>query len=50
VTFEVPVPVAVDGHTKRVAMTDGTGSVAVPAGADVQVDPKGWILRAGTKQ
>ena len=45
VTFEVPVPVRVDGKTRRVTMSDGTGSVAVPEGAEVAVDPKGWILR-----
>jgi len=45
VTFEVPVPVRVDGETRRVTMSDGTGSVAVPEGAEVAVDPKGWILR-----
>ena len=45
VTFEVPVPVRVDGETRRVMMSDGTGSVAVPKGAEVAVDPKGWILR-----
>lgn len=46
VLLEVPVPVRVNGTTQRVAMTGGTGSVAVPEGAEVQVDPKGWILRA----
>ncbi|PSQ86010.1 MAG: aminopeptidase, partial [Bacteroidetes bacterium QS_3_64_15] len=45
VTFDVPVPVRVDGETRRVAMSDGTGSIAVPEGAEVAVDPKGWILR-----
>ncbi|MFB6274394.1 MAG: M1 family aminopeptidase [Salinibacter sp.] len=44
-TFEVPVPVRIDGRTKRVAMDDGTGSIEVPEGAAVEVDPKGWILR-----
>ena len=45
VTFEVPVPVRIDGETRRVTMSDGTGSVAVPEGTEVAVDPKGWILR-----
>ena len=45
VTFKVPVPVRVDDKTRRVTMSDGTGSVAVPEGAEVAVDPKGWILR-----
>ncbi len=43
--FEVPVPVRIDGETQRVAMSNGTGSVSVPEGATVAVDPKGWILR-----
>jgi aminopeptidase N len=46
VAFEVPVPVRIDGRTTQVTMTGGAGSVKVPAGASVEVDPKGWILRA----
>ncbi len=45
VSFEVPVPVHIDGRPRRVAMRDGTGSVSVREGARVEVDPKGWILR-----
>ena len=45
VPFEVPVPVRVDGTTRRVAMTGGTGQVSVPAGAEVTVDPGGWVLK-----
>ncbi len=44
-SFEVPVPVRVEGRTKRVTMEGGNGSVAAPAGAEVTVDPKGWVLR-----
>jgi aminopeptidase N len=44
--FAVPVPVRVDGHTRRVSMRGGTGTVAVPDEAAVEVDPAGWILRA----
>lgn len=43
--FEVPVPVRVRDSTRRVAMTGGEAQVQVPAGADVQVDPKGGVLR-----
>ena len=46
VPFEVPVPVAVNDSTERVAMSGGKGSVRVPDGASVQVDPSGWVLRA----
>ncbi|WP_263788695.1 M1 family metallopeptidase [Salinibacter grassmerensis] len=45
VSFEVPVPVRVQDSTRRVAMTGGEAQVPIPAGADVQVDPKGWILK-----
>ena len=45
-TLEVPVPVQVNGTLRRVAMDGGEGTVAVPAGADVQIDPQGWLLRA----
>ena len=45
VTFEVPVPVQIDGTTRRVTMSEGTGTVTVPEGAAVEIDPKGWILR-----
>jgi aminopeptidase N len=48
--FEVPVPVRVNDSTRRVAMDGGTGAVSVPEGAEVEVDPKRWILRAGTRQ
>ena len=47
VPFTVPVPVRVNGTTQRVAMDGGTGGVSVPEGAKVEIDPKGWILRAG---
>jgi aminopeptidase N len=43
--FSVPVPVRVDGATRRVSMTDGTGTLEVPSDADVTVDPTGWVLR-----
>jgi aminopeptidase N len=43
--FAVPVPVRIDGETRTVSMTDGEGQIAVPAGASVRIDPKGWVLR-----
>ena len=47
--FELPVPVRVDGETRRVEMPDGRGSVPVAAAADIAVDPEGWILRASPR-
>jgi aminopeptidase N len=44
-SFAVPVPVQVNDTTRRVRMAGGTGQVAVPAGAEVEVDPQGWLLR-----
>ena len=43
--FEMPVEVSVDGESLQIAMVDGTGSLDVPAGAEVVVDPTNWILR-----
>jgi aminopeptidase N len=43
--FEVPVPVRVADSTRRVPMTGGEGHLPVPADADVEVDPTGWVLR-----
>jgi hypothetical protein len=45
VTFEVPVPVRVDGTTERVDMTGGTGSLSVPKEDEIEIDPKNWLLR-----
>ena len=42
--FDVPVEVVVDGQPRRVAMPGGRGRLAVPAGAAVEVDPRGRIL------
>lgn len=44
-TFEVPVPVRVNGTTRRVSMEGGDGQLEVPTGAEVEIDPKGWVLR-----
>ncbi|HET8552489.1 MAG TPA: M1 family metallopeptidase [Gammaproteobacteria bacterium] len=42
--FKLPLPVAVDGKTRRIAMPNGGASFTVPHGAKVVVDPKGWVL------
>ncbi|WP_448659896.1 M1 family metallopeptidase [Sphingomonas sp. CJ99] len=43
--FPLPVEVQVDGVVQRVAMTDGSGFVAAPAGAHIVIDPAARILR-----
>ena len=43
--FPMPVEVSVDGAVQTVAMTDGRGEVAAPAGAHVIVDPSNKVLR-----
>nr|WP_151954530.1 M1 family metallopeptidase [Sphingomonas sp. EC-HK361] len=44
--FPMPIDVAVDGKVQRVAMADGRGFVAAPAGAHVVVDPMARVLRS----
>lgn len=43
--FPLPVEVQIDGKVETVAMTGGTGSIAVPADAHVVVDPASRILK-----
>jgi aminopeptidase N len=43
--FPLPVEVQIDGKVETLAMTGGTGSIAVPAGAHVVIDPASRILR-----
>ncbi|MDG5488189.1 M1 family metallopeptidase [Sphingomonas sp. BGYR3] len=43
--FPMPIDVSVDGKVTRVAMTDGRGSIAVPDGAHVVIDPMSRVLR-----
>jgi aminopeptidase N len=43
--FPMPVPVEVDGAITVVPMPSGAGSLAVPAGAHVIVDPRMSVLR-----
>jgi hypothetical protein len=42
--FQLPVPVRVGTALQRVEMPAGRGSLPVPAGAEVAVDPEGWLL------
>lgn len=43
--FPMPVSVSIDGELNRVAMDGATGSLTVPAGARVIVDPHSEVLR-----
>lgn len=43
--FPMPVEVQVDGAVHTVPMVDGHGSLAVPAGALVTIDPRSVLLR-----
>lgn len=42
--FTMPLPVAVNGKTRRVAMPNGKAEIDVPHGAGLAVDPSGWVL------
>jgi aminopeptidase N len=44
--FPMTIPVMVDGQLHVVNMPDGRGRIDVGEGANVQVDPEGWVLRA----
>lgn len=44
--FELPLPVAVAGEERRIGMPGGRSSFDVPAGATVEVDPRGLVLAA----
>ncbi len=42
--FEMPIPIGVGSRVQRVAMPGGRGEMAIPPGAEVEVDPEGWLL------
>jgi aminopeptidase N len=44
--FPMPVPVRLANRTAVVDMTDGDGTLQVPAGIEPVIDPENWILRA----
>ena len=44
-TFPMPVEIEIDGRLQTLPMTDGRGSVTVPPGAHVAVDPQNKALR-----
>lgn len=43
--FPLPVEVSVDGAVRRLAMTGGSETITVPAGAHVVIDPMARVLR-----
>ena len=43
--FPMPVEVEIDGVVQTVPMADGRGSIAVPTGAHVLIDPANKVLR-----
>jgi aminopeptidase N len=43
--FPMPVPVVIEGETRRVELEGGAATIEVPAGTAVDVDPEGWVLR-----
>jgi aminopeptidase N len=43
--FPMPVEVKIGNETKRVEMTNGTGTIALPPDAQYTIDPNGWLLR-----
>ena len=44
--FPMPVPVQLVDRTALVDMTDGIGTLRVPAGVEPVIDPENWVLRA----
>ncbi len=47
--FPMPVPVSVDGKSKRVEMLEGRGSLKVGASQKVEIDPQGWVLKVDSE-
>ena len=43
-SFEMPLPVAIGGESRRLEMTGGQESFEVATGTVVEVDPQGWVL------
>jgi aminopeptidase N len=44
--FPMPVEVKIGGETKRVEMTNNSGTVALPQDAQYTIDPNGWLLKS----
>ena len=48
--FEMPLPVVVEGETRRLEMPGGQGKLEVATGTAVEVDPQGWVLAEGPEK
>jgi aminopeptidase N len=44
--FPMPIELRIGEVVQRLDMADGTATVTLPAGATMQLDPDGWVLRA----
>jgi len=42
--FAMPLPVKFGGILHRINFDDGTARISVPAGAELEIDPQGWVL------
>jgi aminopeptidase N len=47
--FPMPIDVLVSGETRRIELPDGTARVPVTGDAEVTIDPRGAVLREGTR-
>jgi hypothetical protein len=47
--FELPLPVTIGGEPRRLAMPGGRATLEVDAGAEVEIDPDGWVLAEPAK-
>jgi len=43
--FPLAVEITVGGETRRMEMPEGGATFRVPFGAEIRVDPQGWLLR-----
>lgn len=48
--FPMPVEVEIAGERQRIALEEGTATVEVPEGAEVVIDPDGWLLMNRPRQ
>jgi hypothetical protein len=44
--FPMPIDVEINGKIQRVEMPNGRAAISIPANAEYNVDPKGWVYKA----